>query len=75
MELFKKVGELERIAIQFWIRGKDRNAFHFFAWRIGKDRIPEKMDRLTCMTRPHKPISEAWKAVREQKTVKKWVVF
>ena len=29
----------------------------------------------TITTRPHKPISEAWKAVREQKTVKKWVVF
>ena len=40
--------ELERIAIQFWIRGKERNAFQFFAWRIGKDRIPDKMDRLTC---------------------------
>ena len=29
----------------------------------------------TITTRPHKPISEAWKAVREQKTVKKWVFF
>ena len=29
----------------------------------------------TITTRPHKPISEAWKAVREQKTVKKRVFF
>ena len=33
-----------------WDKWKGKERFPFLAGRIGKDRIPEKMDRLTCMT-------------------------
>ena len=45
----------------------DQNVFH--------TRVRGRHFGQTITTRPHKPISEAWKAVREQKTVKKWVGF
>ena len=34
-----------------WDKWKGKERFPFLAGRIGKDRIPEKMDRLTCMTK------------------------